>query len=217
MKRRLLIKLIRDVVHPHFPELTHSDLILYAKPINSVLRGITFSTQLRHPDALAASVFARPLYVPSAAPIGPWFKRARRGLLDPRDVWYIQEFESDVIKRKLVRGIQRNMGILPSVAEPRLFARNVIRKFGRANIYVEHHEIGLSFARCGELQKSRKHLQRILTMGPTQYDKSDRIPNARRIVDLIDAGKFEEVSSQLDSWQSETIAQIESFGFKMDR
>jgi hypothetical protein len=53
-------------------------------------------------------------------------------------------------------------------------------------------------------------------MGPTKFDKSDRIPNARKIVELIDAGKAEEIEHLLDFWESETAVQLESFGFKID-
>jgi len=141
----------------------------------------------------------------------------RRSFFDLGDSWNIQEFESAEAVSKLVKSIKRNVSILPSVADPRLFAWNVICKLGQGNVYLADLAVGLSFAHCGELGKAKKRLQQMLERDTSNPSQSDRITSAKKIVELIDSGKVEEIRSLLNLWESETVAQLESYGFKVDK
>ncbi len=216
MKKRVLTELIRDAVQPSFPDLTLSDRLLYAKPIGSILRGVSFSTYLRHPDKLTVSIFARALFVPSENPLGQFFKRVRRGFFDRRDTWYIQEFESEAVRSKLVQGIQKNIGMLSSLSNPCEFARNAPRFWGKGNIDWTEFTVGLSYARCGELTKSRRCLQRILDRDPSRSTWKHVEANVIKVVGLIDSGQEGQLNKLLESWELGTIDQLESFGFKAE-
>jgi len=217
VKKRDLTEFIRDVVQPSFPDLAHSDLILYAKPIDSILRGFTFSPSLRSPNKFSVSVFARPLFVPSENPLGQFFKRVKRGLVfDQRDAWNIQEFESEAVRSKLVRGIQRKVGLIPSLSNPSQFAENATRVFGKRNIDSTDFAVGLAYARCGELGKSRRRLQRLLDRGPSRSRWKHLGTNVVKVVGLIDSGEEDQLHKLLESWELGTIELIESFGFKAE-
>ena len=62
MKKRELEGLIRRISE-RYPELVHADRVLYETPVNSILRGIVFSTFIRSPRQVQVASFAR---VPSS-------------------------------------------------------------------------------------------------------------------------------------------------------
>ena len=214
VKKRELIHLIREHVAPYFPDLTLCDLTLYAQPIDSILRGICFLPHLRSPENFRVSAIAFPLFVPSGGAGTGWSRQIRRGILDPRDVWSLQDFESAPRRAVLVKRIRANVGILPSLAEPIEVGRKIKYGVFRGNRDWEDFKVGLCYAKAGRISDAMAHIRKILNRKRDRPAPGNLLEDALLIAPLLEAKDTVGIQMLLDGWQARTIEQLKTCGFK---
>jgi hypothetical protein len=86
--------------------------------------------------------------------------------LSLRDVWKVEEFESDSIFQALVVQIRKRLPSLERFETPLLFANNASAVFGSENRDRADFAIGLSFLKGGDLISGERVLSRIAERDP---------------------------------------------------
>ena len=213
MKKSELKKVVR-LIQGHLPSgWAAADLLVYRLPLNSVLRGVVFSSSLRGSPLIEISLFARPLYVPfEGLFVGPsrFVRRSRFSFSDNWPEEVVRESPDSVVKA-IVRCCPTN---LDEISTPLLLSRNIWSVFRKPGMQLDDLVVALSLARGGSITQAKVVLRKILNR---RVSERDRVPgvveNAREAWDVIDNPS--ELQRLLDHWEEQTRSQFKEVGVRI--
>jgi hypothetical protein len=201
MKTAQVRSLGKDLL-PQLPGYSHKELMLYANPLNHVLRGFYFEDSGFDPSAFYVWAFFLPLYVPATHLSFNFGKRFGEGsgkrwnLSDPR------------LRDELLACIQRDgLPFLESVKQPCDVA-TAIHRLGADSDPYKHEAIAYSLAMALDVAAAQQALERLtksLDQGVAwQAEMGER---ATQLAQKMGVDP-QEARSQLAEWEQATVKNL---------
>ncbi|MBM3492727.1 MAG: hypothetical protein FJX72_00165 [Armatimonadetes bacterium] len=176
-------RLIRRYLLPAFPDYGVSRGIMYAQPLEWVLRGLCLGSS-RTPNAVCAYVFVMPLYVPSTVV----------SLQNADEIGYeyiTPENEAEAMSR-ILEAMRRNMAIITRYDSPAAIARRLLWPLPRYLLATEYEKQAVHYAQIltGQYLKARLGLRIVraaIALRVRLNGGPDWLEEAARVEQLIGA------------------------------
>ena len=207
MKYRGIKRFILKEVVQNFPDLTPTGQILYATPVNNILRGVEFAPG--GGASFRVVLFVKPLYVPfpgGGLGYGYSIKKA----------WYSNEYWDDTSvihhPQYLVAAIRKALRRIEPICGPLEFLKYADRAFPQHDRSVGALARGLSLAKINRYQEAEAMLGGLVESRPEM--PRGIVATAEHALALMAAapGPTSPIAFQLDNWERETLVHYRSIG-----
>jgi hypothetical protein len=196
------VRLLSKYLLPHMPGFVHKGRLLYARPLNHVLRAFNFDPSAFDKETFYVTVFFLPLYVPASHIHLSFGERLRSpkgqawNLSDPR------------LREELLACIQRDgLPFLEGVTQPRDVATAILRLGADSDPY-KLEAIAYSLAMADDVaaaQQALERLTKVLDRGISwQAEMGERATQLARKLGVDP----QEAKRQLAEWEQATVKNL---------
>lgn len=215
MRTAQLMKLVKKYIQPHFTGFCIKRSLLYAVPVDWVLRGFDFQPSWLDPEAFTVNVFAQPLYVPRDHIVLGYGERL--GWLKYReDIWWLwspDRPDEEAPTFGAVCALMQEVGLpfLARLQTPADFVRQVGRLVWSRDDAYGQETIAYSLILTGDYKKAQKALTRLYRDlrrdEPTYPWMGPMAERAERLLQLLSTDPSLAVH-QLRLWRDETVKNL---------
>ncbi|MEN3000338.1 MAG: hypothetical protein ABDI19_00655 [Armatimonadota bacterium] len=215
MKARDLMKLVKRFVLPHLEGFRVHRSLVYAHPVDMVLRGFVFQPLSMDPNAFTVEVFAQPLYVPSDC---IWYTFGKRlgWLKHRRGIWWELDIsdlrQSEAVFREITEYIlDVGLPFVQRLATPAGFVQYGAKASGVPKDPHVREAIAYSRILIGDYAKAAReleHLHRELIREQEDYPWMKEMAERVETISKLLQQSPEDAVRQLHEWRDWTLKQL---------